>query len=203
MFSHSNFYTKSIFQYFMMIKRPNYIKIAITGMTLLLTFVAFSQDLPLLPSPRQIIEHKGVFNMNEFVPVLRNKNATIEEQRAIWMLCEGFENIFGKPLKVTDIEKGSIIILRNLATEIPSKKQKRMILPVGEEGYQLNILPDKIEIIANSNAGLYYGSQTLLQLFRASSLTGSIKCMTINDMPSSEKRYLCYDWDSVRMPSFN
>jgi hypothetical protein len=78
-----------------------------------------------------------------------------------------------------------------------------MILPVGEEGYQLNITPDKIEIIANSNTGLFYGSQTLLQIFRTSSLTGSIKCMTINDMPSSEKRYLCYNWDSEHIPSFN
>jgi hypothetical protein len=78
-----------------------------------------------------------------------------------------------------------------------------MILPVGEEGYQLNIQPDKIEIIANSNAGLFYGSQTLLQLFRTSSLTGNINCMTINDMPSISKRYLCYEWDSVHLPSFN
>jgi hypothetical protein len=159
--------------------------------------------MPLLPSPRQIIEQEGVFNMNELVPVFRRKNASLEEQRAIWMLCEGFENIFGKPLKVTDKEKGRIIVLRNLSLEMPPKKQDKMILPVGEEGYQLNIQPDKIEIIANSNAGLFYGSQTLLQLFRTSSLTGNINCMTINDMPSSEKRYLCYHWDSVRAPSFN
>jgi len=164
---------------------------------------ALSQNLPLLPYPHQVIEHEGVFNMNEFVPVFRGRNATLEQQRAIWMLCEGFENIFGKPLKITDKEKGSIIVLRNLATETTSKKQEKTILPVGEEGYQLNILPDKIEIIANSNAGLFYGSQTLLQLFRTSSLTGRINCMTINDMPSSKQRYLCYQWDSVHTPSFN
>ncbi|MCL2041051.1 MAG: glycoside hydrolase family 20 zincin-like fold domain-containing protein [Bacteroidales bacterium] len=141
--------------------------------------------------------------MNEFVPVFRGKNATLEQQRAIWMLCEGFERIFGKPLKITDKEKGSIIVLRNLSTETTSKNQEKTILPVGEEGYQLNILPDKIEIIANSNAGLFYGSQTLLQLFRTSSLTGRINCMTINDMPSSKQRYLCYAWDSLHAPSFN
>jgi alpha-glucuronidase len=163
----------------------------------------FSQNLPLLPSPQQVVEREGFFNMNEFVPVFRRNNASIEEQRAIWMLCEGFENIFGKPLKITDKAKGSIIVLRNLSLEMPPKKEEKMILPVGEEGYQLNILPDKIEIIANSNAGLFYGSQTLLQLFRTSSLTGNINCMTINDMPSSSQRYLCYYWDSDRAPSFN
>jgi hypothetical protein len=199
-------YKAPIFDIFMMIKRPFYVKIAVIivfAMTLLLSPTLFSQNLPLLPCPHQIIEYKGVFNMNEFVPVLRDKNAALEEQQAIWMLCEGYENIFGKPLKVTDKEKGSVIILRNLATETPSTKQGKMILPVGEEGYQLNIRPDKIEIIANSNAGLFYGSQTLLQLFRTSSLTGNINCMTINDMPSISKRYLCYDWDSAHVPSFN
>ena len=167
------------------------------------TTSALSQNLPLLPYPHQVIEHEGVFNMNEFVPVFRGKNAALEQQRAIWMLCEGFESIFGKPLKITDKEKGSVIVLRNLTAEVSPKKQEKMILPVGEEGYQLNILPDKIEIIANSNAGLFYGSQTLLQLFRTSSLTGRINCMTINDMPSSQQRYLCYQRDSLHAPSFN
>ena len=197
----------------MMIKRLYYLKIAIKvpflalAMMLLLIFktspIVYSQNLPLLPYPHQIIEHEGVFNMNEFVPVLRGRNAPLEEQRAIWMLCEGFENIFGKPLKVTDKEKGRVIVLRNLTTEFPSKKQEKMILPIGEEGYQINIRPDKIEIIANNNAGLFYGSQTLLQLFRTSSLTGNINCMTINDMPSISKRYLCYDWDFTHVPTFN
>jgi len=165
--------------------------------------VIYSQNVPLLPYPRQIYERKGVFNMNEFVPVFLRRNATLEEQRAVWALCEGFENIFGIPLKVTDKEHGSIIVLRNLATEIPSKKHGRMILPVGEEGYQLNIYTNRIEIIANSNVGLFYGSQTLLQLFRISSVNGTINCMTINDIPTSSKRYLCYDWDSINKPSYN
>ena len=165
--------------------------------------LALSQNLPLLPYPQQVIEREGVFKMNEFVPVFRPKKATVEEMQAIWMLSEGFENIFGKPLSVTEKEKGSLIVLRNLKTEIPPQKQEKMILPVGEEGYQLNISPDRIEIISNSNTGLFYGTQTLLQLFRISSLTGSINCVTINDMPSLSKRYLCYDWDSVHVPSFN
>ena len=190
----------------MMIKRPYYTKIAVYFLIIFLCLqktTVFSQKLPLLPTPQQIIEQKGVFNMNEFVPVFQRRNASIEEQKSIWMLCEGFENIFGTPLKVTDREKGSIIVLRNLSTEIPTKKEEKMILPIGEEGYQLNIMPEKIEIIANSNVGLFYGSQTLLQIFRNTSVTGAIRCMTINDVPSSSTRYLCYNWDSEHIPAFN
>jgi len=189
-----------------MIKRFSYVKIAVCFLIILLgrqNIVVFSQDLPLLPYPRQIFERKGVFNMNEFVPVFQRKNATLEEQRAVWTLCDGFESIFGTPLKVTEKEQGNIIVLRNLTTEIPSKKHGRLVLPVNDEGYQINIFPNKIEIIANSNTGLYYGTQTLLQLFRISSVNGSINCMTINDMPNSSKRYLCYDWDSINKPSYN
>ena len=173
------------------------------ALTLLSSSVAFAQNAPLLPTPHQIIEMDGVFNMNEFVPVFMRRNAPLEEQKAVWMLCESFENIFGKPLKITDKEKGKVIVLRNLSLETPPKKQEKMILPVGDEGYQLNVRPDKIEIIANSNTGLFYGSQTLLQLIRTSSLTGAINCMTINDMPSSSQRYLSYPCDATHAPSFN
>lgn len=190
----------------MMIKRPNYTKIAVCFLIIFLcrqNGVVFSQNLPLLPYPQQIIEQREVFNMNEFVPVFQRRNASLEEQKSIWTLCEGFESIFGTPLKITDKEKGNIIVLRNLSREKPTKKEMKTILPVGEEGYQLNITSDKIEIIANSDAGLFYGSQTLLQLLRTASLTGTIKCMTINDMPSSARRYLCYNWDTEHIPTFN
>lgn len=174
-------------------KRIQSLKIAIISLCLwfqLSNFIyAQATDLPLIPVPQQVIIKEGAFRMNEFIPVFLDKKASLEESRAVSMLCEGYLELFGKELPITHNQKSvKAIFLRNLSLEKQSKNEEKMVLPVGEQGYQLNIFPDKIEIIANSNAGLFYGTQTLLQLFRASSMFGSLECMTINDMPFKEHR---------------
>lgn len=51
------------------------------------------------------------------------------------------------------------------------------------EWYQLDVRPDGIEVTASSEAGLYRGSRTLIQLLEQSRETGSIPCLTITDHP--------------------
>jgi len=53
---------------------------------------------------------------------------------------------------------------------------------VNEEAYELYIKPDAVEIKAGSQAGLFYGIQTLLWL-RDVSHGGMIRCATIKDSP--------------------
>ncbi len=53
----------------------------------------------------------------------------------------------------------------------------------GEEGYILRVRKDTIEIVAQNDAGAFYGIQTLRQLIRQYGLTGEIPCITIYDKP--------------------
>jgi hexosaminidase len=62
------------------------------------------------------------------------------------------------------------------------------------QGYRLKIASDLIEITGNGDAGLFYGVQTLIQLFRAGShgrllLPGA----TIEDWPKLQLRFLHWD----------
>ena len=61
---------------------------------------------------------------------------------------------------------------------------------LGSEGYRLAVSPERVLITANTSAGLYYGMQTLLQLFppaieapRSSDTSLNIPVVTITDAP--------------------
>ena len=79
---------------------------------------------------------------------------------------------------------------------------------IGKEGYHLLITPKKVLIKANEPAGLFYGVQTLVQLFpkeiesavpvrpgsaASRSIKWEIPCVTITDYPRFEWRGLMFD----------
>ncbi len=54
----------------------------------------------------------------------------------------------------------------------------------GEEGYVLQITPERILLLANSDAGIFYGVMTLNQLVRANSEGNMVPVLTIVDRPA-------------------
>ncbi|MDR0364262.1 MAG: glycoside hydrolase family 20 zincin-like fold domain-containing protein [Bacteroidales bacterium] len=188
-----------------MTQRISLLKITIIVCTFIAFFPATQAQIPtLIPAPQQMIKLEGKFQMNELVPVYLDKKSSTEEKQAVWLFCESYYEAFGKELTITDKQKvEKAIVLRNLTHEKPKKNQDKVILPVGDEGYQINIFTNKIEILANSNAGLYYGSQTLIQILQTSSLFGSIDCMTINDVPYFKKRGWRYRYSNNKTPDYN
>ncbi|MBV6522619.1 MAG: hypothetical protein MNPFHGCM_02767 [Gemmatimonadaceae bacterium] len=57
-----------------------------------------------------------------------------------------------------------------------------------EEGYELRTAPARVEIVANSAAGLFYGVQTLKQLLTGSGMSARILGATIRDWPAMRWR---------------
>ncbi|MDB5019515.1 MAG: beta-N-acetylhexosaminidase [Pedobacter sp.] len=72
---------------------------------------------------------------------------------------------------------------------------------LGKEGYQLTVLPKSITIKANQSAGLFYGVQTLFQLFPkeieskelVSGKRWAVPCVDITDYPKLGWRGLMFD----------
>lgn len=85
---------------------------------------------------------------------------------------------------------------------------------LGDEGYTLNVSPQKVEIAAQTEAGLFYGMQSLLQLFpprileafpRKESVKWEIPCAEIVDYPAFSYRGAhldvarhCFHLDSIK-----
>ncbi len=77
-------------------------------------------------------------------------------------------------------DKKALALLNSKQIEIPEK--------LGEEGYFLQILPTHIFIGSNTEAGLFYGVQTLKQIIRANRNGNSIPSVYINDKPALRYR---------------
>lgn len=86
----------------------------------------------------------------------------------------------------------------------PGKQGKTIILQIkkesNQEGYTLQVTPEKVILTAASPAGIFYGLQTLLQLLppdvesaRQIARTWTIPCVEINDYPRFGWRGLMLD----------
>ena len=72
---------------------------------------------------------------------------------------------------------------------------------LGDEGYKLKVTPSKVELLANSANGIFYGMQTLLQLLPAeiksdvqqANVSWNIPCVQIEDKPRFPWRGLMLD----------
>jgi hexosaminidase len=72
---------------------------------------------------------------------------------------------------------------------------------IGKEGYQLSVKPNAVEIKANQAAGLFYGVQTLIQLFPAAieskakvdGVQWELPCVEVTDYPRFGWRGLMFD----------
>ncbi len=65
---------------------------------------------------------------------------------------------------------------------------------VDRQAYQLKVSPDRIEVVGNSDPGLFYGVQTLLQLLKPAASGGFVlPACTIEDWPVHNLRFLHWD----------
>ena len=67
------------------------------------------------------------------------------------------------------------------------------------EGYRLSITDKTIEIIANNEAGAFYGLVTLKQIIEKS--THALPCLSINDWPDFERRGVMLDVSRDKVPT--
>ncbi|MGB2129229.1 MAG: beta-N-acetylhexosaminidase [Flavicella sp.] len=131
--------------------RPTYILLL-----LLLSFNSQAQNkyteatnraLNLLPTPKNTILKKGVFQLNSKTKIIK----TLKAAKAITFLQQKLSDASGYTLKTSNrVQKNTVVF------EIDSLQI--------EEGYALEINNKNIRITANSDSGFFYGIQSLLQL---------------------------------------
>ncbi|NCB83552.1 MAG: beta-N-acetylhexosaminidase [Bacteroidia bacterium] len=109
--------------------------------------------LNIIPEPVSTIVKKGTFSSPKHITVSRPDGA--DNDLTVNFLTEKLRNFTDGKVTVKNSGKATIQLILNTTKDTS----------IGNEGYTLTVLPKNITIRANSAAGLFYGVQTLVQLF--------------------------------------
>lgn len=101
-------------------------------------------------------------------------------------LVRGVNDLYGFKLGVAGEKK---IILSVQAGVVKGSNDPAL----NEQGYLLHISPDRIQITGNSKQGLFYGVQSLLQLFRPVAGALTVPESVIRDWPEFQLRFIHWD----------
>ncbi|MBK7173183.1 MAG: family 20 glycosylhydrolase [Bacteroidales bacterium] len=186
----------------MLFKKINLVLLTLVGFLSAMPGVMAQQDINLIPYPKQLKQGSGFFR------ILPDSRIVLQDNRltqTLFSACELISEI-NKELSLT-LHVGSKAAKQSIFIGIEGRdalvsnraKQAGILLPDSvmekdkaldfhTEGYLLHITDEEIILIAHSEAGLFYGVQTLKQLIRSNRNGNEIPCMTITDWPSLRYR---------------
>ncbi|HEV8080020.1 MAG TPA: beta-N-acetylhexosaminidase [Chitinophagaceae bacterium] len=156
--------------------------------------LAFSQavnnEIAIIPEPVSLTKVTGQFTLSQNTVIVAA--ATQEIKEITRFLKEKLSTATGMQVSVqNNAPTAAIKLVLNKTTDAA----------IGNEGYNLSVTPANITIKANKPAGLFYGVQTLLQLFpkeiesatHISNVSWKIPCVEITDYPRFGWRGLMFD----------
>ncbi len=131
------------------------------------TIITYAQ---FIPAPESLIFNKGHFVLDANVGVVVKSFKTFEISKLTNYLIDKIET--ETSVRISSKKENNT----NILLELLSKPNKNL----GDEGYLLNISTTEIYIVANSNAGLFYGVQSLLQYIIAHNNQTPIQLPNLN-----------------------
>ncbi|HAR19336.1 MAG TPA: beta-N-acetylhexosaminidase [Cytophagales bacterium] len=148
-----------------------------------------NKTLNLIPAPVSLVRNTGNFTLPQKIAI--QSTQTAERSQTLAILKERLTVPTGYSVTYDNTGKATIFLILN-------QKQDSLL---GNEGYQLSVETDKITIRANQEAGLFYGVQTLVQLFpkeiESKTLVNQANwqcpCVEITDYPKLSWRGLMFD----------
>ena len=161
--------------------------------SLLFSFTIFSQTarkIAIIPEPVSIQQSKGTFTLPTKISIYASNPQVLKQ--SVGVLNRHFKTAVGQ-----SASSGTSSAVSTISLQLNSSSNSTL----GKEGYTLSVTPKNITIKANEAAGIFYGVQTLLQLFpkdiedtvRASNVRWTAPCVTITDYPRFGWRGLMFD----------
>lgn len=147
-------------------------------------------QIAVIPVPVKLVETKGAFSLPESVVI--SAPSSPELQQTVLFLQQRLQTATGYPVKTSgEAAAGSIKLELNKTADAV----------IGNEGYTLSVTPEGVLLKANKPAGLFYGVQTLLQLFPkeiesavpVKQVKWELPCAEITDYPRFGWRGLMFD----------
>jgi len=159
----------------------------------LICIISFSQgkkEIAIIPEPVNIVENTGEFLLPQNISI--DAGTQPELKQTIAFLQERLAVPTGYQVSTSnDASNATIHLILNKTADNE----------IGNEGYRLSVTPKSVTIKANQPAGLFYGMQTLVQLFPKEiegkelmkDVTWSAPCVEITDYPRFGWRGLMFD----------
>nr|WP_068888964.1 family 20 glycosylhydrolase [Pedobacter panaciterrae] len=148
-------------------------------------------DIAIIPEPVSVIKSEGYFVLPANVVI--QAQAIPELKQVVNFLQERLSIPTGS--YVAEVSSPATSATINLILN------EKVNLALGKEGYQLSVTPNHITIKANNPAGLFYGVQSLIQLFpkeieskeAVENIQWKAPCVEIIDYPRVGWRGLMFD----------
>ena len=146
--------------------------------------------IAIIPEPVSLMKKAGTFILPENVSILASKSGELKQ--SIEFLSQRITTATGKFVSTpANAAHPTIKLILNTNEDVQ----------LGLEGYKLNVNPTQIVITANKPAGIFWGVQSLIQLFPAEieskELVKNIKwiapCVDVIDYPKLGWRGLMFD----------
>ncbi|MBC7923200.1 MAG: family 20 glycosylhydrolase [Ferruginibacter sp.] len=146
--------------------------------------------LAIIPQPVSLTKNAGQFSLPQAVAIEAGTGP--ELQRVVAFLQDRLAVPTGRRVTVSSASPNATVRLLLNKTAVDA---------IGQEGYQLSVTPTHITIKANQPAGLFYGAQTLVQLFPKEienalpvpNVKWEAPCVEITDYPRFAWRGLMFD----------
>ncbi len=154
---------------------------AILSSVLLSPSMFASGSITIIPEPVRVARQPGTFTITRETKVINAARDRVSE--TISLFVQRLRLATGFPLPVLQADRASknnVILFRTIRER-----------DLGEEGYQVHVTPTSVEILAPTDAGLFYGSETVLQLLppqaydstRTPGVAWEMPCVSIWDKP--------------------
>jgi len=138
-------------------------------------------DVALVPEPQEVTIEEGVFCPGTTLVIVLSENADASDRFAAEELAASLKSEQGIDATVAD---------QATAGEPVIQLSRREGTDLRAEGYKLAIRTNGITLEGNDAAGLFWGTQTILQAFGESR---EAPCMTVEDWPDMAHRSIHYD----------
>ena len=150
----------------------------------------YKEGIKLIPYPQEVS-----FEGQDFVPgdelnIVIDRDASDQVKFAASELARMLESEWGIKSQITDVNPpGAIRLTREgISEKISSLPEKKAL-----QGYELITGEDQLSIRAMGDAGIFYGTQTLLQILKQGKEGPYVPGMRITDWPDIPQRACHYD----------
>jgi hypothetical protein len=138
--------------------------------------------LYVVPYPQQVTTGGHSFNFGNNLSIVLDKNHSKADLFTANELIRDLKNEFNIDAAIGNKNAYSIVLSRK---KLPSK--------FGKQGYQIEVYKNGANISSSAEEGLFYGTQTLLQLIQKNGSGYKIPGLKITDWPDIAERAIHYD----------